>query len=83
MDLCLQFGVDYGYDYDYDGHTGDPRLDIEYERERGHTGASYIVPEVIKVFLSDFYTAIMEQNLYEIQNLYDNGLVYFCLTDFS
>jgi len=67
--------TDYGYD-EYDGHTGDPRLDAEYERERGGfgaSGASYIVPEFIKKFLLDFYKAIASQDLYQIQDLYDNG----------
>lgn len=76
----LQRGGDYGasggYDYDHGGHTGDPRLDLEYERDNRYgSGSSYIVPEPIKLFLTEFYTAITEQNLYEIQNLYDNGSV--------
>lgn len=68
--------MDYGYDYghnEYDGHTGDPRLDAEYERERGFGSGSFIVPDVIKKFLKDFHEAITEQNLYAIQKMYDNG----------
>lgn len=58
---------------DYEGHTGDPRLDAEYEREKGYNTPSYIVPEPIKVFLADFYAAVRDKNLVELQNFYDNG----------
>ena len=53
--------------------TGDPRLDQEYEQRYQQT--SYIVPEVIKNFLVQFQKVINEQNLYEIQNAYENGYV--------
>ncbi|CAG2247925.1 EIF3L [Mytilus edulis] len=43
---------------DYDAHTGDPRQDLEYERQ-------YAQQSVFK--------AINDQNLYEIQNAYENG----------
>ncbi|KAF6019700.1 EIF3L [Bugula neritina] len=65
-------GFEYGHDYE--SHTGDPRLDLEYERERGYSGSSYILPETIKSFLVELYTAIrVEPDLYQIQSLYDNG----------
>jgi translation initiation factor 3 subunit L len=56
---------------DYDMHTGDPRADLEYEKQRAQQ--SYIVPEVIKTFLTSFQKSINEQNLYAIQSDYENG----------
>ncbi|XP_067950431.1 eukaryotic translation initiation factor 3 subunit L-like [Watersipora subatra] len=65
-----KFGGEHSQGFgEYSAHTGDPTLDLEYER--GYS--SYIVPDLIKTFLKDFHTAITEQNLYEIQNYYDNG----------
>ncbi|XP_064594734.1 eukaryotic translation initiation factor 3 subunit L-like [Liolophura sinensis] len=67
----------YGYyppsDYDRPGksHTGDPRQDLEYERQ--YQQQTYIVPEVIKNFLTYFQKCIKEQNLFEIQHSYENG----------
>ncbi|OPL32860.1 eukaryotic l translation initiation factor 3 subunit, partial [Mytilus galloprovincialis] len=58
---------------DYDAHTGDPRQDLEYERQYAQQTSSYIVPDVIKNFLMVFQKAINDQNLYEIQNAYENG----------
>lgn len=55
--------------------TGDPRQDLEYERQ--YQPQSYIVPEVIKSFIIYFHKVITEQNLYEIQNSYENGYVLF------
>ena len=51
--------------------TGDPRQDLEYERQRAQQ--SYIVPEVIKNFLTSFQKSINDQNLYAIQNAYETG----------
>ena len=49
---------------------GDPRQDMEYERQ---FQSSYIVPEVIKNFLIFFQKSINEQVLFEVQNCYENG----------
>ncbi|KAL5019120.1 hypothetical protein ScPMuIL_004842 [Solemya velum] len=61
----------HGQNFDYEAHTGDPRQDLEYERQ--YQPQSYIVPEVIKSFIVYFHKVITEQNLYEIQNSYENG----------
>lgn len=56
------------YVYDYDGHTGDPHLDMEYER-------NFIVskiPDQVKKFIPYFRNVINEGVLFEIQNLYEN-----------
>ncbi|CAH1793502.1 unnamed protein product [Owenia fusiformis] len=56
---------------DYSMHTGDPRADLEYERQQQqHT---YIIPEVIKNFLTYFRKNIQEGHVYEIQNSYESG----------
>nr|KAG5713471.1 hypothetical protein BaRGS_025019 [Batillaria attramentaria] len=49
---------------------GDPRQDLEYERQYQ---SSYIVPEVIKNFLLFMQKCINDQNLFEVQNCYENG----------
>ena len=51
---------------------GDPRQDLEYERQYAQQ-TSYIVPDVIKNFLLVFQKAVNDQNLFEIQNAYENG----------
>ncbi|XP_050393965.1 eukaryotic translation initiation factor 3 subunit L isoform X2 [Patella vulgata] len=61
----------YGTGYDYESHTGDPQQDLEYERQ--YHSSSFIVPEVIKNFLLKFQGHILDQNLYEIQDAYENG----------
>ena len=43
--------------------------DMDY----GRTQKNYIIPEVIKNFLLYFQKSINDQNLYEIQNAYENG----------
>lgn len=63
-------------DYDYDeyggmGHTGDPMLDREFERQYS-TSEAY-VPDAIKKFLSYFREMINEGNGYEVANLYENS----------
>lgn len=50
---------------------GDPHQDIEYERQ--YQQSTYIVPDIIKSFLTYFQKSITEQNVYEIQNAYENG----------
>ncbi|ESP03793.1 hypothetical protein LOTGIDRAFT_69442, partial [Lottia gigantea] len=51
--------------------SGDPQQDLEYERQ--YHSSSFIVPEVIKTFLLKFQGHILDQNLYEIQDAYENG----------
>jgi len=43
--------------------------DMDYDRPQ----KNYIIPEVIKNFLMYFQKSITDQNLYEIQNAYENG----------
>jgi len=43
--------------------------DMDYDRPQ----KNYIIPEVIKNFLLYFQKSITDQNLYEIQNAYENG----------
>ena len=47
---------------------------MEYDRQ--YMQKSYIIPEMIKNFLVYFQKSINDQNLYEIQNAYENGFVY-------
>lgn len=54
--------------HDYDMHTGDPRLDMEYERQY----QQFQMPEVVKKFLIFFRDMVNEGSLYDIQNLYEN-----------
>jgi len=49
------------------GHTGDPTLDLEYERHR------QAIPEPVQRYLQYFQKAIHDQNSYEIENYYENG----------
>uniref|UniRef100_T1IYX3 Eukaryotic translation initiation factor 3 subunit L n=1 Tax=Strigamia maritima TaxID=126957 RepID=T1IYX3_STRMM len=51
-----------------DLHSGDPRQDLEYERQY-----QFSVPEVVKSFLVYFRKVINEGNLFEIQNAYENS----------
>jgi len=61
---------DKGYDR-YGSHTGDPNRDLEYERQ--YREQSFIIPEIIKNFLTYFQKSINEQNLFEIQKAYETG----------
>ncbi|EDW69075.1 eukaryotic translation initiation factor 3 subunit L [Drosophila novamexicana] len=54
--------------YDDYAHTGDPALDLEYERNF----YANRMPENVKYFLMNFCQAIKEGNLYDIQNMYEN-----------
>lgn len=56
-------------DYDY-GHTGDPNLDREFERQYS-SGVTYINDQVAK-FLSYFRDMIKEGKGYEVADLYEN-----------
>ncbi|ESO07694.1 hypothetical protein HELRODRAFT_185444 [Helobdella robusta] len=57
---------------DYGMHTGDPHQDLEYDRQYMQKG-SFILPEVIKSFLVYFQKSIHDQDVFEIQNAYENG----------
>ncbi len=48
---------------------------MEYENQyrEQYQQQRYIIPEVIKNFLTYFQKCINEQNVYEIQNAYENG----------
>lgn len=54
---------------------GDPAQDMEYESQyrEQYKQPRYIIPEVLKNFLTYFQKSIHEQNIYEIQNAYENG----------
>lgn len=56
---------------EYDMRSVDMRMhpDMDYDRPQ----KNYIIPEVIKNFLLYFQKSITDQNLYEIQNAYENG----------
>ena len=49
-----------------------PHKDKEFEQRYPQ---AYIVPEVIRDFLTYFQKCITEQNLFEIQDAYENGYV--------
>ncbi|XP_055701323.1 eukaryotic translation initiation factor 3 subunit L isoform X2 [Phlebotomus papatasi] len=55
------------YIYEYDAHTGDPHLDMEYERNY-YTSK---MPDMVKKFLQYFRDAINEGVIYDIQNMYE------------
>ncbi|XP_031616586.1 eukaryotic translation initiation factor 3 subunit L isoform X1 [Contarinia nasturtii] len=59
---------DRDYMYDEDSHTGDPTLDLEYERSMSVPK----VPDIVKNFIEYFRTVISEGVVYEIQNSYEN-----------
>ncbi|CAB3369208.1 Hypothetical predicted protein [Cloeon dipterum] len=61
-------GYEYNYGGDYDGHTGDPHLDMEYDRQY-----AYKVPDVVNKFITYFKNAISEGMIFEIQNYYENS----------
>lgn len=61
----------YGGGSGYESHTGDPRQDIEYERQYHQTQSTFIVPNDIKNFLTFFRKCVNELNVYEIQNMYE------------
>ncbi|XP_052759791.1 eukaryotic translation initiation factor 3 subunit L-like [Mya arenaria] len=52
--------------------TGDPRQDMEFERQY-QTQSTFIIPDVIKNFLTYFRKCIKEQNVFGIQDAYENG----------
>lgn len=64
----------YGYPvtHETEFHSGDPRVDLEYERQFAE---SYKIPEVVRSFLLYLSKAIDEGNVYELQNLYENSYV--------
>ena len=50
------------------GHTGDPQLDLEYERNY----YANRMPENVKYFVINFCQAIKDGVLFDIQNMYEN-----------
>ncbi|CAG0909996.1 unnamed protein product, partial [Cyprideis torosa] len=65
--------MDYGYDAEY--HTGDPRLDQEYQRQT----YVYKLPEPVRDFIINFYRAYKENDQVALQELYEVG--YPALTE--
>ena len=56
---------------------GDPSKDLEYEEYyREQRRRDFIIPEPIRNFLTYFQKVVKDQNIYEIQNAYENGYVY-------
>jgi hypothetical protein len=60
-------------------YPGEMRMHADADYDRHHVQKSYIIPEVIKNFLTYFQKSINEQNVYEIQNAYENGYELFML----
>ena len=58
-------------DYDNYGHTGDPMLDREYERQ--HSGFNEYIPDQVKKFLIHFRAMINEGDSFEIASLYETS----------
>ncbi|KAF4532461.1 hypothetical protein B566_EDAN003036 [Ephemera danica] len=52
---------------EYEGHTGDPHLDLEYDRQY------YKIPDMVKKFITYFRNAINEGMIFEIQNFYESS----------
>ena len=66
----ISFFLQYDYDgYGGGGHTGDPMLDREHDRQF----QSEFVPDAIKRFLTYFRDMINEGNTFEVANLYENS----------
>ncbi|XP_078692228.1 eukaryotic translation initiation factor 3 subunit L-like [Branchiostoma floridae x Branchiostoma belcheri] len=63
----------YGPPEPYELHTGDPRADLEYERQYQQAPPAYIVPDVIKRFIEYFHKCVSDGNVYEIGNIYENS----------
>jgi translation initiation factor 3 subunit L len=71
-----EYDVPYGYyppPAAYAMHTGDPHQDLDAENRQHIAQKNYIFPEVIKNFLTYFQKSIHDQNVFEIQNAYENG----------
>ncbi|KAK2171576.1 hypothetical protein NP493_1041g01018 [Ridgeia piscesae] len=67
---------DYGDQYDvyrYYGNTYDAPVDSRQDFDQQYQNKTFIMPDVIKNFLIYFHKCITEQNVYEIQNAYENG----------
>lgn len=68
-----EYDAPYGYrpqSSEHDMRSGG-HADMDYDRR--HMQKNYIIPEVIKDFLKYFQKSINDQNVYEIQNAYENG----------
>ncbi|XP_043210586.1 eukaryotic translation initiation factor 3 subunit L-like, partial [Amphibalanus amphitrite] len=64
--------MDYGYGYGYESHTGDPRLDMEYERQYGQYSQHSMVPDPVRRFVIHLRNMIRDKNVGEIQQLYEH-----------
>jgi len=61
--------MEYGYEYsNYGSHTGDPRLDLEYERQY----STYKVPEPVRKFVVHLRNMIRDNNVDDVQQLYEH-----------
>ncbi|CAI9726234.1 eukaryotic translation initiation factor 3 subunit L-like [Octopus vulgaris] len=64
----------YGGYSDYEGHSGEVYQDQDYsESHHQYSQPDYIIPANLKDFLIYFHKVITDQDLYEIQNAYENG----------
>ncbi|XP_052825374.1 eukaryotic translation initiation factor 3 subunit L-like [Octopus bimaculoides] len=64
----------YGGYSDYEAHSGDTYQDQDYsESHHQYSQPDYIIPANLKDFLVYFHKVITDQDLYEIQNAYENG----------
>lgn len=63
------------YGDSYGMHSGDPRQDLEYERQYGLGSVYNKVPDLVQDFFVFLRKAIVERNVYDIQNLYENTFV--------
>lgn len=70
-----EYDSHYGYSQtgEYDARGGETRGHQDADYERHHMQKNYIIPEVIKSFLIYFQKSINDQNVFEIQNAYENG----------
>ncbi|XP_014663117.1 PREDICTED: eukaryotic translation initiation factor 3 subunit L-like [Priapulus caudatus] len=64
------YGSSHATEGEFGFHTGDPRQDIEYERQYA---SSYHVPDLVRSFIVYFQKVIKDGNLYEISNAYENS----------
>ena len=53
--------------------SGDPTRDMEYSDYNLSRRTDFIIPEPIRNFLTYFQKVVRDENIYEIQNAYENG----------
>ncbi|XP_033104913.1 eukaryotic translation initiation factor 3 subunit L-like [Anneissia japonica] len=67
------FADDYNsYDYNnraYEGHSGDPRQDLEYEKHANNP--NYHVPDEVRGFILHFYRCLKDGKLFEVGSCYE------------